>query len=215
MHSKPKYIVVEGSIGVGKTSLAKKLADYYEADLFLEKAEENPFLPRFYAGADNIALHTQLHFLLQRSEQMTELNQKMQQDDAPTVISDFLFDKDGIFAQANLDKDEFDIYNKVKGNLVISQQTPDLVIYLQAPEDTLKDRISLRNNSFEAPITLDYLQNLNDKYAQFFHYYDKSPLLIINAVDIDFVKNRKDFELLLSAISPIKKGKHFFSPTIL
>lgn len=215
MHSKPKYIVVEGSIGVGKTSLVKKLADYYEAKLFLEKAEDNPFLPRFYSGAENIALHTQLYFLLQRSEQMVELNQKMQEQPAPTIIADFLFEKDGIFANTNLDKDELEIYNKVKSNLEIIQPDPDLVIYLQAPEDTLKDRINLRNNPFEAPITLDYLQKLNDNYAKFFHYYDKSPLLIINAADIDFVKNSKDFELLLSAISPIKKGKHFFSPNIL
>ncbi len=209
---KPRYIVIEGSIGVGKSSLARKLADYYEADLFMEKAEENPFLSRFYSGIPNIALHTQLHFLMQRAEQLDGLNQKMQQEPNRTVVADFLFEKDGLFAEANLDADELDIYNKVKSKLEIKQPVPDLVIYLQATEDTLSNRINIRNNPFETSITHYYLQKLNDKYAEFFHYYDKSPLLIINATDIDFVNNSKDFELLLSAINPIKKGKHFFSP---
>ncbi len=209
---KPRYIVIEGPIGVGKSSLARKLADYYEADLFMEKAEENPFLSRFYSGAPNIELHTQLHFLMQRAEQLDGLDQKMQEDPSQMVVADFLFEKDGLFAEANLDADELEIYNKVKNKLDIKQPTPDLVIYLQADENTLSSRINLRNNPYETSITHNYLQKLNGKYAEFFHYYDKSPLLIINASGIDFVNNEKDFELLLGAISPIKKGKHFFSP---
>ncbi|THB72134.1 MAG: deoxynucleoside kinase [Gammaproteobacteria bacterium] len=211
--SKPRYIVVEGPIGVGKSSLARKLADYFEADLFMEKAEENPFLSRFYSGVANMSLPTQLHFLMQRAEQLEGLDDKMSQDPTKMVVADFLFEKDGLFAAANLDADELDIYNKVKSKLDIDQPVPDLVIYLQADEDTLTSRINLRNNPFETSITHDYLQKLNGKYAELFHYYDKSPLLIINASSIDFVNNQKDFELLLSAITPIKKGKHFFSPS--
>lgn len=212
MSNKPRYIVIEGPIGVGKSSLARKLADYYDADIFMEKADENPFLSRFYSGAPNIALHTQLHFLMQRAEQLDGLDQKMQEDPKKMVVADFLFEKDSLFAEANLDADELDIYNNVKGKLDIKQPVPDLVIYLQASEDTLSNRINIRNNPFETSITHSYLQKLNGKYAEFFHYYDKSPLLIINATDIDFVNNPKDFELLLGAINPIKKGKHFFSP---
>ncbi len=212
MTSKPRYIVVEGPIGVGKSSLARKLADYYEADLFMEKADENPFLSRFYSGSPNIGFHTQLHFLMQRAEQLEGLHRKMEEDPNKMVIADFLFEKDGLFAEANLDADELEIYNKVKSKLEIKQPEPDLVIYLQATEDVLSNRINKRNNPFEASITQSYLQKLNSKYAELFHYYNKSPLLIINASEIDFVKNQKDFELLLGAINPIKKGKHFFSP---
>lgn len=206
----PRFIAVEGPIGVGKTSLTKRLGDTFNYDLLLEKAEENPFLERFYQNPKQHALSTQLFFLFQRSQQIQELRQ----DDLfePVRVADFLIDKDQIFAQQNLDPDEYELYLNVFRHLTIDAPKPDLVIYLQAPSEVLLSRIQNRGISAEQLIEKEYLENLNEAYTQFFHYYSESPLLIVNSAEIDLVRSEEDYRQLVDYISSAPNGTHYFNP---
>ncbi len=206
----PRFIAVEGPIGVGKTSLTKRLADTFNYETLLELPEENPFLERFYYDPQRNALATQLFFLFQRARQMQDLRQ----DDLfeSVRVADFLIDKDPLFARQNLDADEFALYEQVYQHLTIDAPTPDLVIYLQAPASVLMERISKRGIPAEQYIHRDYLERLNEAYTDFFHYYDKSPLLIVNCAEIDLVGNEEDYQALVKQILSCTSGTHYFNP---
>ncbi len=206
----PRFIAVEGPIGVGKTSLTKRLGETFNYELLLEKAEENPFLERFYQNPKQHALSTQLFFLFQRSQQIQDLRQ----DDlfAPVRVADFLIDKDQLFAQQNLDSDEYELYLKVYNHLTIDAPRPDLVIYLQAPTDVLLQRIQRRGIDAEQLIELQYLENLNKAYTEFFHYYSATPLLIVNSAEIDLVRNEADYQQLVDYIASVPSGTQYFNP---
>ena len=207
----PRYIVVEGPIGVGKTSLCQRLAEHLGAEALLEKAEENPFLERFYQSPRHAALPTQLFFLFQRARQIQDLRQS-DMFTAPIRVADFLMEKDRLFAQITLDDDEFRLYEQVYSSLTLDAPQPDLVIYLQAPLATLIERVNKRGRKIERSIDPLYLQKLADAYTRFFYYYNDTPLLIVNAAEIDLVNNRQDFEMLLDRITQIKSGRHYFNP---
>lgn len=206
----PRYIAVEGPIGVGKTSLTRRLAESFNYDLLLEKADENPFLERFYQDPRRHALSTQLFFLFQRAQQLQELRQ----DDMfePVRVADFLIDKDRLFAQQNLDADEYELYLNVYRHLTIDAPSPDLVIYLQAPTETLLERIRKRGIAAEQLIELDYLEKLTAAYTEFFHFYKDSPLLIVNSAEIDLVSNDNDYQQLVDYIVSVPGGTHYFNP---
>jgi deoxyguanosine kinase len=206
----PHYIAVEGPIGVGKTSLAKRLAETFNYDIVLEKPEENPFLERFYRNPKQHALATQLYFLFQRAQQL----QALKQDDLfePVRVADFLIDKDMLFARQNLDADEFALYQTVYQHLTIDAPVPDLVIYLQAPTQVLLSRVQKRGIAAEQAIEPDYLNRLNEAYTSFFHYYDKGPLLIVNSADLDLVNGDEDYLQLVSQIAAAPQGVHYFNP---
>ncbi len=206
------FIAVEGPIGVGKTTLAKKLAQSFQGELLLEKAEENPFLEKFYQDPKTGALPAQLYFLFQRSQQLKEV---IQEDlFISRRVTDYLMDKDRLFAQVTLTPDELNLYEQVYKNITIDAPTPDLVIYLQAPIDVLLKRIRKRGVNMEFSITEEYLQKLSDAYTDFFHYYNNSPLLIVNASGIDLVNNENDYQQLLEQIELTHKGRNYFNPTI-
>jgi len=207
----PRYIAVEGPIGVGKTSLAKRLARSFNYEILLELGEENPFLERFYHDPRQMALATQLFFLFQRAQQIQDLRQ----DDMfePVRVADFLMEKDRLFARQNLDNDEFSLYEKVYEHLTIDAPQPDLVIYLQAPVEILMERIQKRGIESEQLIEQQYLEKLIDAYTEFFHYYDDSTLLVVNSSDIDLVNNDEDYEQLLDFILTTRKGsRNYFNP---
>ncbi len=206
----PRYIAVEGPIGVGKTSLCKRLAESLEYEVVLEKAEENPFLNRFYRDRRQHALATQLFFLLQRAQQIQELRQ----DDLfkTARVADFMIEKDRLFAQQTLDPDEFKLYENVYQHLTLDAPVPDLVIYLQAPTETLLGRIQRRGIAAEQYIERSYLEQLNEAYTEFFHYYDASSLLIVNSTQIDLVNNDRDYQELVSYILALPSGTHYFNP---
>lgn len=206
----PRFIAIEGPIGVGKTSLCKRLAETFNYDVLLEKSEDNPFLDRFYKAPEQFALATQLFFLFQRAQQMQDLRQ----DDlfTPVRVADFLMEKDQLFAQQNLDKDEYALYEQVYQHLTLNAPTPDLVIYLQAPTDVLLARIKKRGLEAEQYIELDYLENLNRAYTEFFHYYKASSLLIVNSEEIDLVKNEDDYQQLVDYIVSLPSGTTYFNP---
>jgi len=206
----PRYIAVEGCIGVGKTTLARNIARLFNYDMLLEQPEENPFLERFYRDPKSTALPTQLFFLFQRANQL----QNLKQDDIfePVRVADFLIEKDQLFARVTLDDDELNIYRQVYDKLVINAPQPDLVIYLQAPLDVLLDRIRHRGISAEQHISADYLKALNNAYTEFFHFYDGAPLLIVNAKDLNLAKNRDHFKQLVEYILTIKSGRHYYNP---
>jgi len=206
----PEYIVVEGPIGVGKTSLARRLAETFDSDLLLEGADQNPFLERFYQDPRGAALQTQLFFLLQRARQMQDLRQG--DIFSPVRVADFLLEKDRLFAQVNLDDDELRLYEQVYQHLTLDAPQPDLVIYLQAPVNILEERIRQRGIVSEQQITTEYLHGVVDAYARLFHYYDATPLLIVNAAEIDPVGNESDFLALLDQVCTIKSGRHYFNP---
>lgn len=210
MARQPRYIAVEGPIGVGKTSLAKRLAETFNYDIVLEKPEDNPFLERFYRNPRQNALATQLFFLFQRAQQLQELKQ----DDLfePVRVADFLIDKDMLFAQQNLDPDEFQLYQNVYQHLTIDAPVPELVIYLQAPTQVLLQRIQKRGIAAEQAIEAEYLTRLNDAYTSFFHYYDRSPLLIVNSTDLDLVGRDEDYQQLVAQILSAPQGVHYFNP---
>jgi deoxyadenosine/deoxycytidine kinase len=206
-----RYIVVEGPIGVGKTSLARRLAESLEAELVLEQDAQNPFLERFYKNPKSGALPAQLFFLFQRAQQLGSL--KQQDLFAPRRVADYLFEKDRLFAGLTLDSAEMALYEQVASRLAVDPPRPDLVVYLQAPVETLLMRIGRRGISYETSgIDAAYLARLNDAYARFFHEYDRAPLLIVNAASIDPVQNQADFDELLGAIRRMKKGRMYYNP---
>ena len=205
-----RFVVVEGPIGVGKTSLARRLAKTFSADLVLEQAEENPFLERFYRNPKSGAFPTQLFFLFQRARQLEEL---LQQDlFAATRVGDYLLDKDRLFARLTLDSEEYSLYEQVYEKLAVRTPTPDLVIYLQAPVDVLMERIARRGIRYEQQIDRSYLEELMEAYARYFHEYSASPLLIVNAAQVDFIGNDADYGLLVDQVLRTKRGRHYFNP---
>jgi deoxyadenosine/deoxycytidine kinase len=207
-----RYIAIEGPIGVGKTSLARRLAESLDGELLLEEAGANPFLERFYHNPREAALPTQLFFLFQRVRQIEDLRQADIFSD--TRVADFLVDKDRLFAEINLDRHEMSLYDQVFESLSVDPPLPDLVIYLQAPVDTLLFRIARRGIEYEQRIPRRYLERLNEAYARFFHNYDASPMLIVNAAMIDPIHNELHYAVLLEEISRIRSGRHFFNPVV-
>jgi deoxyadenosine/deoxycytidine kinase len=209
----PRFIAVEGAIGVGKTTLAKQLAGTFNYQMLLENAEDNPFLQRFYQNQKNAALATQLFFLFQRSQQIQDLRQGDIFE--PVRVSDFLIEKDRLFARLNLDDDEYQLYDKVYQQLTIDAPKPDLVIYLQSSVDVLLSRIENRGVDFEQQISAQYLKSINEAYSEFFLYYDSAPLLIINADELDVVNRPQDYAQLVDYLLNIRSGRHYFNPTFL
>ncbi len=212
--AEPSFIAVEGAIGVGKTTLARRLAESFGHPLLLEQAEANPFLERFYRNPQQAALATQLFFLFQRSQQLEGLRQA-DLFETPGRVSDFLIDKDRLFARVNLDEDEYALYERVYQQLTIDAPNPSLVIYLQAPVDVLLQRIQARGLPHEKDIDRRYLERLNAAYSEFFLYYDAAPLLIVNAAEIDFANSDRDYQHLVDYLRNIRGGRHYFNPTFL
>ena len=206
----PKYIAVEGPIGVGKTTLANKLAETFNYDVLLEQPSENPFLENFYKNPGQSALAAQLFFLFQRMQQIQDLKQRSLFE--PVRVADFVIEKDRLFAEVNLSKEEMQLYDKVYDHLTIDAPTPDLVIYLQAPVDVLLDRINRRGNPNEKYLTVEYLEKLNEAYSKFFLYYESAPLLIVNAAGINLHDSESDYEMLVDNIMSNPKGKNFLNP---
>ena len=204
------YIVIEGPIGSGKTTLAQMLADKFNAQLLSEKAESNPFLPLFYQDAQRYALPTQLFFLFQRSRQIADLNQ-MDMFKKPTV-ADFFLEKDPLFARLNLDDEEYTLYHQIYTHLQLKSPKPDLVIYLQTPVDELAERIEERNVSYEQEIPREYIERLAAAYSEFFHTYDASPVLIVNNEKLNIIKDVAALDLLVERIMQIKSSREYFNP---
>ena len=205
-----RYVVVEGPIGVGKTSLARRLARSFGSELILEQADENPFLERFYRNPKSAALQTQLFFLFQRTRQLEDMRQH---DLFDTVrVADYLIDKDRLFARLTLDEEEFSLYDQIYDRLATDMPIPDLVVYLQAPSDVLLERIARRGIRYEQKIEREYLEKLQEAYARFFLAYEASPLLIVNAAQADFVNNDTDYTQLYEQIRRVRRGRHYFNP---
>lgn len=205
-----RYIVVEGPIGVGKTSLVQKLGEEFASRVILEKVADNPFLPKFYTNPSGFAFQTQMFFLLSRYQQQRELAQ--QELFSQSIICDYLFAKDRIFASVNLDEDELMLYQQIY--TLLDQRIPkaDLVIYLQSPAGVLQQRIRMRGRSYEREVSRDYIEAVNEAYNRFFFNYDETPLLIINTAEVDFVRRPEDFQDLVREIRRMKKGVQFYVP---
>jgi len=204
------HICIEGSIGVGKTSLAKLIAEEMEAKTVLEKFEDNPFLGDFYSDKKRYAMQTQLFFLLSRYKQ----HQDLQQMDMFTkaIVSDYMFDKDRLFAALNLADMELDLYNRIANELQKNIVYPDLIIFLQSETDRLMHNIKIRGRDFESNMDWKYIDELNQIYNEYFFRYDKGPLVIINANDIDFVNNESDFRSILDFIKQPAEGTRYYNP---
>ena len=204
------YIAIEGPIGVGKTVLAKKLAQDFPANLALEQVDDNPFLDKFYEDPEKFALSTQLYFLTNRVKQIQLFKQTDMFNTAR--ISDFLMEKDRLFAELTLEPTEFDLYETVYASLTRDLLVPDLVIYLQAPLEVLISRIHKRGRHFERLIEADYLEKVSTMYSEFFYHYHAAPLLIINVSEVDFVANSEDYSQLLERIKVMNTGRHYYNP---
>jgi len=208
--SSSRYIAIEGPIGVGKTALARRLADSLSAHLVLEEVDENPFLERFYRDGRSAALPAQMFFLFARARQIDDLRQS---DLFTSVqISDYLFTRDRLFAALNLDAEELKLYDQIVENLGVDAPVPDLVIYLQASVDAIMSRLARRNSRYDRYVDRNYVEKLTDAYARFFHAYVEGPLLIVNASEIDPVNNDADYEQLFQQIERTTGGRHFFNP---
>jgi len=205
------YVAIEGAIGVGKTSLAKLLSDKLGAKLILEKFEDNPFLSEFYDDPERFAFQTQLFFLLQRYQQQQELRQVDMFHNL--LISDYMFIKDRLFASLNLDEKEMSLYDSIANMLERNVINPDLIIYLQADTSTLMKNIAKRGREFEANISYDYINGLNEVYTEYFFRYNETPLVIINTNYIDFVNNSADLDQVIDYIRQPVTGTKFFNPT--
>jgi deoxyadenosine/deoxycytidine kinase len=204
-----RFIAVEGPIGVGKTTVARRLAEILGADLLLEDAEANPFLDRFYAGREGAALPTQLFFLFQRLQQLASLR-----PDEPTAggrVADWMLAKDPLFAELTLTPAEFALYQQVYRHAVQAPMAPDLVIYLQAPVPVLLQRIAQRGRRTEQAIRADYLERVAAAYVRHFHDYEASPLLIVNAEEVDFARSDADLAELVGALDRVRAGRHYLN----
>ncbi len=206
---KYRYIVVEGPIGVGKTSLALRLGEHLGAQTLLEEPDANPFLPRFYRDMRRHAFATQMFFLFHRVAQVSELKQRELFE--RVTVADFLLEKDPLFARLTLSDDEFNLYQQIFRHLAPQAPTPDLVIYLQAPVAALTERIHRRGTSYERNISEDYLRRLGESYTEFFYKYDAAPLLIVNSTRLNFVDRAEDFALLLQRIAAMRSNREFFN----
>lgn len=207
--SRYRYIVIEGPIGAGKTSLARRLAERLEGETLLERPELNPFLPKFYQEPDRYALQNQLFFLFQRIQQLRELKQL--DLFGHITVADFLLDKDPLFARLTLSADELHLYQQIYETLKPQAPRPDLVVYLQAQPDTLIQRVKKRGRDYEAPMSDEYLAALADSYSRFFYHYDEAPVLIVNSEHLNFVERDRDLELLLERMSGMRGGREFFN----
>ena len=205
-----RFIAVEGPIGVGKTSLARRLATSLSAQAVLEEAAQNPFLERFYKNPRAGALPAQLYFLLQRAQQLATLKQA--DLFVPVRVADYLLEKDRLFARVTLDDAEYALYEQLYARLDIQIPKPDLVVYLQAPVDVLLERIVRRGVAYEQYIDRGYLERLNEAYARFFHEFDAAPLLIVNAASIDPISNQHDYDELLAAVKRMSRGRLYYTP---
>ena len=206
---KYRYIVIEGPIGVGKTSLVVKLAELINGRALLEEPGGNPFLPGFYQDPSRYGLSAQLYFLLQRVNQVRDLSRSTLV--SSVTIADFMLDKDPLFAAINLDDAEFKLYDGIYRHLRPHAPVPDLVLYLQAAPEILIERVRRRRVEFERGITLEYLTKLSEAYARFFYDYSAAPLLVVNSENLNFVDREGDFELLLSRVRSLKSAREYFS----
>lgn len=211
MH-KPRYIAVEGPIGVGKTSLVKRICEEFNAKGIFEDVEANPFIRDFYRDRRKFAFQTQIFFLLNRYQQQKELQQQELFEE--TYIADYIFPKDRIFAYLNLDENELALYEQIYQLLDARLIKPDLVIYLQATADVLLQRIKKRGKDFETNLDGEYLDELVHAYNRFFFYYDETPLLVVNTSEIDFVNSDEDFNSLVKEIRSMGKGIRYFVPRL-
>jgi len=207
--AKCRYVVVEGPIGAGKTSLARELAHVMHADPLLEQPEDNPFLARFYEDRARFALPTQLTFLFQRIQQIRALSQADMFRRA--TVADFMLDKDPLFARLTLNDDELSLYQQIYAQMKPQAAVPDLVIYLQASTETLIERVKRRAVNYERAISEDYLLRLGETYARFFYQYDAAPVLIVNSERLNFVDTPADFDLLLQRIAAMRGAREFFN----
>lgn len=204
------FIVIEGPIGSGKTTLARMLSEKFSTQLLSEKAEENPFLARFYQDAKRYALPTQLFFLFQRSRQIADVNQ-MDMFSQP-ITADFFLDKDPLFARLNLNDEEYALYHQIYYHLQLKSPKPDLVIYLQTPVETLSERIAERNIKYEVGIPNEYIQRLSNAYSEFFHTYDAAPVLIVNNEKLNIIKDESALDLLIDRIGQFNSRREYFNP---
>ncbi len=204
----PGYIAIEGPIGVGKTTLAKRLAESFGYPLLLEPSTENPFLDRFYREGRRHALPTQLFFLLHRAQQVAQVRNDLL---GSVLVADFLIEKDRLFAQLNLDENELELYDRIHEALDLKPPSPDLVVYLQAPVSVLLRRIRRRGIGFEQQMDANYLTALCAAYTEFFHYYDEAPLLIVNAANVDF-GNDQHFDSLVERLTEMEGTRQYFNP---
>ena len=205
-----RYIVIEGPLGVGKTSLAQMLAEKMTGQTLMEDVEENPFLVNFYQDPAKYGFQTQIFFLLRRYKQAQAIGQMDLFN--RVVISDYLFDKDRIFAQVNLDDNEFWLYEQLFQILRKRLTPPDLVLFLQADTDVLMERIKKRNRKYERSINYKYLEKINRAFNEFFFHFSDCPLLVVNASEIDFVHVPDDFENLVEQIKKMKSGTQYYVP---